>query len=69
MVTIFALEELFCTGNYLINKRPLHLTTLAFVDEKLMALQEMIDKENIFSFIILSRGVMWLEKSVKQRWL
>ena len=51
MVIIFALEELFCTGNYLINKRPLHLTTLAFVDEKLMALQEIIDKKNKFLFI------------------
>lgn len=51
MVIIFALEEFFCTGNYLLNKRPLYLTTLAFADETIMALQEMIDKKNKVLFL------------------
>ena len=54
MVTIFVLNKFIPTHesyNLLSGCLDVHLTTLAFVMEGIMALQKMIDKKNTFLFI------------------
>ena len=54
MVTIFVLNKFIPTHesyNLLSGRLDVHLTTLAFVMEGIMALQQMIDKKNTFLFI------------------
>ena len=54
MVTIFVLNKFIPTHesyNLLSGRLDVHLTTLAFVMEGIMALQKMIDKKNTFLFI------------------
>ena len=54
MVTIFVLNKFIPTHesyNLLSGRLDVHLTTLAFVMEGIMALQKMIDEKNTFLFI------------------
>ena len=54
MVTIFVLNKFIPTHesyNLLSGHLDVHLTTLAFVMEGIMALQQMIDKKNTFLFV------------------
>jgi len=55
MVTIFVLNKLSllmkATVSYQAVTCTYHLTTLAFVMERIMALQQMIDEKNTFLFI------------------
>ena len=59
MVTIFVLKKFICTGNKLLTGR--HISH--YLMERIMALQQMIDKEKQFLVIFLVKSVFHFSKS------
>ena len=58
MVTIFVLKKFICTGNKLLTGR--HISH--YLMKRIMALQQMIDKENLFLVIFLVTSVFHFSK-------